>query len=578
MAVICGLNPHFDRKKPIFSIILMLRRPVLLILLLIGAAGARGQSANAPLNEDYYHTLDRYEIKSGRTASPLFTTVKPYRRSAIAAYLDTLHNRPGTFTSSGDQFNWDYLRNDSWEYTDAGTADSKRSWKGLYRKQSDFVHVDQPVFDIHVSPVAYFGGGKDSRNSSTLFINTRGVEIRGRLDNKIAFYTFLTDNQSILPQYVSDQMGTYPVVPHEGFWKRFKSNGVDFFQARAYIDVNLSKHLNMQFGHDRMFIGNGFRSLIYSDFSSPGEFVRFNVNVWKLNYHFSVNRLTADTRVLPNQRYPEKYVAFHHASVNIGKKLNLGFFESIVFSPADTLNNGTFELNYLNPVIFYRAIEQQNGSSDNAILGGDFKWIPFKKVSVYGQFVLDEFVLKNVKAGNGWWANKFAVQGGVKYIDALNVSNLDLQAEVNIVRPFTYSHQSLYTNYSNYLQPLAHPLGANFYELAGIVRYQPGRLNVVWKNTYAVIGRDATGNNFGGDINKSYVSRTKEYGNTLAQGVQNKIAYSDLTISYMVKHNIFIDARQTFRISKSADTFYQNNTTMTTVALRWNIAKRSYDF
>jgi hypothetical protein len=519
------------------------------------------QSTNAPLNEDYYHWIDRYEIKAGRVAQELFTSVKPYKRAAIISFIDSLNKNDQVFRSPSDQFNFEYLRNDSWEWSRAESSNSSRSLlKQLYKKKSDFLFIDKPEFDLHINPVLYAGLGKDSRRSETLFINTRGLEMRGMIDRKIGFYTYLGENQSILPSYVQDGLSTYPVIPHEGFWKNFKTNGVDYFQARAYIDFNISKHIYMQFGHDRIFLGNGYRSLIFSDYSPPGEYLRANVKVWKLNYP-----------------YPTKFVAFHQLSLNVGRKLNIGMFESVVFGGSST--NAGFELNYLNPVIFYRAIEQQNGSSDNVILGMDFKWNAVKCLSFYGQFVIDEFLLSNVKAGNGWWANKFAAQGGVKYIDAGGIRNLDLQLEGNVVRPYTYSHATNFTSYTNYLQPLAHPLGANFYELVAIVRYQPlPRLNVVAKSVFVKTGRDGVGENWGGDLNKSYKTRQQDYGNTIAQGTGNRIMFIDFTTSYMVKHNFFIDFKQTVRKSDSADSFYDNNTSITSLALRLNIAQRLYEF
>ncbi len=537
------------------------------------------QSTNATLNEDYYHGIDRYEIKSGRIVPGFFTSIKPYKRDAIIRYLDTLAAAE-VFTSQADQFNRDFLRNDSWEWSHAETNESKKPFlKNFYRKKSDLAHVDLPEFDLHVNPVLYLSGGKDSRLDYPVSINTRGVEIRGMLDRKIGFYTFLGENQSVLPSYVSDQLSINPVVPHEGFWKDFKKNGVDFFQARAYIDFNVSKHLNMQFGNDRTFIGNGYRSLIFSDYSTPNLFLRADVNVWKINYLFQLNRLVADNKSASKSRYPEKFMAFHHASINIGKKLNIGVFESVVFSPKDSLNNNTFDLSYLNPVIFYRAIEQQFGSSDNALLGLDFKWNAFKGVSIYGQAVLDEFVLDEIMAGNGWWANKFALQGGLKYIDALGVSNLDLQLETNVVRPFTYSHTTQYGSYSNYRQSLAHPLGSNFTELVAIVRYQPlPRLNLTVKAIQAKIGRDNPGENWGSDILKGGQTRQQEYNNKIGQGVSNTILLVNMTASYMIKHNLFLDACQITRQSKSDLPFYDNNTSITSVALRWNIPQRLYDF
>jgi hypothetical protein len=537
------------------------------------------QSTNATLNEDYYHWIDRYEIKAGKIVPGFFTSVKPYKRDAIIQYVDTLE-ASGIFTSRSDQYNRDYLRNDSWEWSKSETNDSKKPFlKKLYRKKSDLVYVDIPEFDLHVNPVLYLGAGSDNRLDYPVTVNTRGVEIRGMIDRKVGFYTFLGENQSVLPSYVDEQMSLNPVVPHEGFWKDFKENGVDFLQARAYIDFSVSKHIYMQFGNDRTFIGNGYRSLIFSDYSPPTLFLRANVKVWKINYMYQLNRMAADTKSSSKSRYPEKFMVFHHASINIGKKLNIGVFESVVFSPKDSTNNNTFDPSYLNPVIFYRAIEQQYGSSDNALLGMDFKWNAFKGVSIYGQAVLDEFVLDEIMAGDGWWANKFALQGGIKYIDALGVSNLDLQMEANVVRPYTYSHTTQYGSYSNYRQSLAHPLGANFNELIGIVRYQPWpRLNLMAKAGYVNIGRDGEGENWGTDILKGGQTREQEYNNTIGQGASNTIFTLNMTASYMLKHNLFLDASQIIRQSKCDLSFYNNNTSLTSVALRWNIPQRLYDF
>lgn len=559
-------------------------RYLFLAVFVLPVIGAWAQSSNVPVNEDYYHWIDRYETKSGNIVPQIFTSVKPFKRDAIISAIDSLNNQ-SLFSSRADQYNYNYLRNDSWEWSRSNVNDSpKPVLKHFFKKKSDLLHSDLPEFDIHVNPVLYAAVGHDGLAGESLFINSRGAEIRGMIDRKIGFYTFLTDNQARLPLYVRDGIALNPVVPHEGFWKTFKDNGVDFFQARAYIDFNLTKHIYMQFGNDKTFIGNGYRSLIFSDYAPPTLFLRTNVKVWKLNYMFQLNRVAADAPGSVGgsgggkRRYPEKFMAFHHASVNIGKKFNLGVFESVVFSPKDSLNDNTFDLGYLNPVIFYRAIEQQFGSSDNVILGMDFKWLAAKRLSLYGQVVFDEFLLERLKEG-GWWANKFALQGGLKYIDVVGVNNLDLQLEANIVRPYTYSHNTQFGSYTNYRQPFAHPLGANFKEVIGIVRYQPlPKLNLVAKVIYAEVGRDTLNSNWGSDLLKSNSTREREFGNFIGQGVSNQIAYLDFTASYMIKHNLFIDMKLIRRDQNAPAISFRTNTTITSLALRWNIGQRLYDF
>jgi len=346
------------------------------------------------------------------------------------------------------------------------------------------------------------------------------------------------------------------------------------------------KKSDIQFGHDRVFIGNGQRSLIMSDFAPPTWFLKGNVKVWKINYMFLLNQAIADVNgsrgglIDPGKKgYPNKFTALHHLSINIGKKLNIGVFESVVFSADDSTASNRFRLDYLNPIIFYRAIEQQNGSSDNVLLGLDFKWNAVRKLSFYGQFMLDEFVIDNIRDGNGWWANKFGVQGGAKYVDAFGVANLDLQGEINIVRPYTYSHGTEYADYSNYRQPIAHPLGANFNEALGILRYQPlPRLNLVAKLMISRIGRDSTGVNWGSDILKRNGSHQQDYGNTIGQGIKNDILYGSFTATWQFKHNLFIDAGVIVRRSESPVAFYNTNTTVSSLAIRWNIPKRLYEF
>ena len=280
-----------------------------------------------------------------------------------------------------------------------------------------------------------------------------------------------------------------------------------------------------------------------------------------------------------NDNYPHKWMSMHHLSINITDNINLGFFETVVFGRQDSTGYNPFKIEYLNPVIFLRAIEQQGGSPDNVLLGLDFQWNFLKRFSAYGQFVLDEFLFENATQGTGWWGNKWALQLGVKYIDVFKISNLDLQFEYNVVRPFTNSHQSNFTNHSNYQQSLGHPLGANFQEFLTIVRYQPlKRLNLVGKLLLTNKGTDAGGSNWGGNILLDNNTREQEFGNEIGQGVSTDLVFFDITASYQLKHNFFLDFKQVFRDLSSEIPDRNSNASYSSFALRWNIPKREYDF
>ena len=147
------------------------------------------------------------------------------------------------------------------------------------------------------------------------------------------------------------------------------------------------------------------------------------------------------------------------------------------------------------------------------------------------------------------------------------------------MRPYTYSHNTKFANYASYRQSIAHPLGANFQELVGILRYQPiPRLTFVGKLVFTNIGRDSTNVNWGSDILKDNSTRQQEYDNKIGQGLSNDIIFGTLTASWHLKHNLFIDASFMLRKSECELPLYNNNTTISSLALRWNIPKRLYEF
>ena len=547
-----------------------------------------------PLDPDTYRLIDRYAIKFGSDSlRDPHTSVRPYTRAAAAHLGERIlgpdsaqASRTGSL-SRADRFNAQYLLKDNWANSAQGNDLNQSARPFLnyfYRDQTDFYHVDSKDFTLRVNPVALLSVGRDNQNTDGLrYVNTRGAQVEGTIDQRLGFYAFLTDNQQAVPQYVQNRIVRDTIVPHEGYWKYFKTVGgsaYDFFSARGYITYAATKHINVQLGHDRNFIGNGYRSLILSDYSTPYFFLKFNTRIWKLNYQNLFAELTAEKRNT-DQVYPKKYLALHHLSLDITPNLNIGVFESEI---AGGPNRG-LELQYLNPIIFYRAVEQQLGSADNALLGLDFKWNIFHTAQLYGQVVLDEFKISEVRAGNGWWGNKQAIQTGFKYIDVAGIRNLDLQGEINYIRPFTYEHESYYTAYTHYMQPLAHPMGANLTEVLGVLSYQPlPRLMLVGKAIYTEQGLDLTnadlkGQNYGGDVLKTYNTRVSEYGNRVGQGNKGRLLHTDFTATYQPRLNLFLDAKliarhQTYSLTPAANA----NEVYASLAVRWNIAQRLHEF
>ncbi len=545
------------------------------------------QSQFVPLNDDYYHLIDRFEIRRGRLSEDFHIGVKPFQRKAVVSLLDSIEADRTMPLNDIDYFNLHYLRQDNWEWSTNKTPMSqKRFMKRFYERPSDFYSIQNKDLDLHLSPVTHLILGGENSSKDYLWLTARGVEMRGVIGKKLGFYTYVTDTQGMFGKYVRDYtlnvreiyLG-YPlyVLPGESFVKSIRTYGVDFISARGYITFNPIKQINLQFGHDKNVMGSGYRSMLLSDWSSPYLFLKMTTQLGRFQYtNLWANMLYNQVGRRPEEPINKKFAAIHHLSINLSKNISLGIYEAEVFGR----ENNTFDLNYLNPIIFYRYLETYLGSSDNALLGVDFRWNFLKHFGFYSQFMLDEFKTSEYFGKNGSWGKKYAFQAGLKYVDALGIKNLDLQAEYNVARPFTYSHKNGFNNYVHYDQSLAHPLGANFWEVVGLLRYQPTRrLTVYGTFTYSKRGVDSDSWNYGGNIYRPYDDfRARDVGNFIGQGTPVNTTFADMRMSYMLKHNFFIDGRLMVRQQESPLESQNLSTTSATFGIRLNIPYRQQVF
>ncbi|MFY0593385.1 capsule assembly Wzi family protein [Roseivirga sp.] len=552
-----------------------MKKLLILLFIVVCQSFVQAQSTFIPYNRDYYHLIDRFQIKYGNQENLLQTTFKPIRRVDLSNFLLAIASKYDSL-SAQDKFNFEYLMNDNWEWTNSTYNENDKSWWDLlYTKKSDLYYYKTKNFNLRINPVAEFTIGNDPDAISTVFTNTRGIEAQGMIDDKIGFYTFLTTTQAVFPYYVRQSILDKNAFPNEGFWKR-DDGEYDLTHARGYFTFDLSQSIDIQAGYDKKFIGKGLRSMVLSDYSSPFLFGQINTRLGKFQYTNLFGELTADI-IFANSNspgdgdYPKKYLSMHRLGVNITNSLEIGVFETIISSKAN--------INYFNPLVFYRAIEQQEGSPDNVLIGLDVNVNLKGKYQLYGQFMLDEFVLDALRSGEGDWRNKFGIQLGAKYIDAFDVPNLDLQAEYNVARPYFYASETSELSYTNYRNPLAHPMGANFKEIVLAGRYQPmNKLSIMGKIIRTNFGEDENGLNYGGNLQLSTDDRIGNLGNTIGQGVATTNTYIEISGSYMLVQNLFVDLRNIYRNFDSAINARSKTSFITMLSLRWNLPQRQHEF
>ena len=516
------------------------------------------QNADILLNHDLYHYADRIDIR-GLSGTFFPTSIKPYGRAALAEFLalaDTQQMTP-------NEYKWHrrmrILADD--EY--ASKFSRKGIWGTFYRNGRDLYHVEEQAdkFRLYVNPSFHLGVGNEQETFSspdrvghTLLNNIRGISIRGSILDKIGFFTEVTDNVIRIPEFMFERYAQTNRLYDQTFVKRFGNteNGLDFFQARAYLTFRPIRQLRIKVGKDRAFWGLGRQSLTLNDHAADYAFLNLQTQVWKLVY---VNHFTQLLDFIPGKgddegTFPRKYAVFHQLLFYPTPQISLGVFESVVYSPYLPNGKRGFEIQYLNPLIFYRAVEQSLGSPDNSMIGFTGKANLFRQLQIYGQFLIDDLNIGQRNNGDNYWGNKLAYQVGAKYIDAFSIPTLDLQVEYNRVRPYTYQHFNIAANYSQFDESLGHAAGGNVYDLYLGLRYHPlPPLNLELAFTTLNQGLDSQGINYGGDINRSYsVDRAGDFDQVVGQGAPLDISQLYGRLTYQLWHtDIYAEVEGRYR-------------------------------
>ncbi len=522
---------------------------------------------NIPFSHSYYAQFDG---ALNRVGSNSHTASKPYTYTEVSKYYDVK----------------------------AANEKLKKNVSGWWAKKlwnENTVEIQGDGYWLSLNPILDLQVGKASHSDvSYTYVNTRALNFRGGLGDKLNFTTTVFESQGRFADYFNSYAesikpagGNPAIIPGMGIAKNFKTDSYDFPLAEANLTLTASKHIDLQLGYGRNFIGDGYRSLLESDGANPYPYFKVNTNFWKIKYTNTYMWLK-DVRpeVTLERTYATKFMANHYLSWNISNRLNLGFFESVIWT---NTNDRGFDASFVNPIVFYRSVEfASSARTGNALLGLTYKYKWSDKINVYGQFLLDEFSLGDIKRQDNSWKNKYGYQLGVKYYNAFQVDNLLLQLEYNHVRPYVYSHSVPITNYGHNNQSIGHQWGGNFKEFIAIARYHKGRYFADAKVTAGTRGLDFDTaddrNNYGGNIYKDYdENRPFDRGVKVGQGNKTSLFIADIQGGYLVNPttNLKIYGSYIYRSfdpTKNTVTKFNESTSWFTLGLRADVFNWYFDY
>ncbi len=335
-------------------------------------------------------------------------------------------------------------------------AKNGRAMNMLFRKHFLRVEPKKEKFSLRLDPLLNLETGRDMADSSglRLYTNTRGFIGSAQIGDRVYFETMVSENQSFFPKYIAQEAIRSEVVPGQARWKSFKVSGFDYAFATGFVSVQALKNFNIQLGHGKQKIGNGYRSLLLSDNAFNYPYARFTQQWFKGRVQYSnlyasfMNLVRSAAPANTEKLFQKKSSAFQYMSVNVSRSINISFFQGIIWQAADNKNRQSLDFRYFNPIIYSQLISFGLQDANNVLVGADALVKINNKISVYGQVMADD--IKNKKTG---------FQGGLKIFDLLGIRNFFFQAEYNRVAEGSYmAPDSLLTSqsYSHYNQTIAY--------------------------------------------------------------------------------------------------------------------------
>ena len=413
----------------------------------------------------------------------------------------------------------------------------KKSWSGRKLFNEHLFVINDNDYFITIDPILDWRLGKDNLTSEEyIFQNTRGIRVEGQVGKQVSFSSTIVENWARFPKFLDRYAWNYhpPIVPGFGLNKSEDRNFIDYPFVQGYVAYKPSKYFLFELGHDKHFIGEGYRSLLLSDNATVYPYFKIEATFWKVKYTTlwtAYQNISADNQ--QNGVFRKKYSAIHYIDWHALPKLHFGFFETVVWYNE---NRRGFDVNFLNPLIFFKTAEYEAGSNgSNTILGLNFKYQAPYKLNFYGQLVLDEMTVGKFFGEKGYWANKFGYQIGLKSMQDVGNHHVFARIEYNTVRPYTYSHALDMVNYTHDYESLAHPFGANFKEILFETQYRYKRFYFSNIMTQAKKGFDFDDTyHYGGDLNNYIYPSDKNNEHYTLQGNLGTLFQNKFEAGYLL--------------------------------------------
>ena len=342
-----------------------------------------------------------------------------------------------------------------------------------------------------------------SSNNYQMYFQDK-ISLNTIISNRISGYTEFSMNrlawknkgstiESVLPP---DSIDWYN---YNNEWAKFfpEVKSIFWYNSQAGISIDYDK-LNFNIGRQNHSWGwSPNFSPILSGNGMPFSYFQIQINYDKIRFRSLHGSLMPFSPYEMHKRVynPSKYIAAHRGEIDITNNFTISITELAIYG------NRNLDLDYLNPVQWFWAVEHNTGDRDNLLIGIDYSWRIKPSMRLYQVMLLDEVTWS--KIFEPWWGNKVIFQSGFHFIPSSNPSIPGIRIEYTISRPWIYTHKDTVNTLSSANISLGYPFGPSSDLISISTNFFPSS-KIYIKGSFDYFRK---GSGQGSSINHNYIDR-----------------------------------------------------------------------
>ena len=330
------------------------------------------------------------------------------------------------------------------------------------------------------------------------------ISVKSIISKKISAYSQFSMNrlvwrngegtiESVLPPDTIDWYN------YNNEWAKYfpEVKSIFWYNSEAGISIDFDK-INFSMGRQNHSWGwSPNSSPILSGNGMPFSYIEMKIIFDKIRFRSLHGSLMPLSPYETHKRVfnSNKYIAAHRAEIDINNNFTISITEMAIYG------NRNLDLDYINPVHLYWAVEHNTGDRDNILIAIDYSWRIKPRLRFYQVMLLDEITWSKIL--KPWWGNKFIFQSGLHFIPSSNPSIPDIRIEYSLSRPWIYTHKDTINNFSSANISLGYPLGPSSDLISVSTNFFPTS-KIYIKGSFDYYRK---GNGLGSSISHNYLDR-----------------------------------------------------------------------